>query len=1137
MGADISTIAASVPERAGNVEVGKIKKRNVIFGGITWVPRFLAITGHNLNVLKPRLVGSGYSLVGTFDLLRTRVTKEPDEHDDGATARGEVRCIKLEARVDGHGDYRLWMRLRASDDRECNEWARALRQATKPANAHQIGMERIHDALLRNGSPEERRPSSAGGGGDDDESKDESKSAVADASAAASAAAGAGAAAETHDKCKQGAGGAVGPIPFMARQVSYTIMDDEELSVQQTRTLLDARAALPSHLTEGAVRTLLAHFKWDTALLAEAWASEGGPRQLEEELHLALFTTREGDLQRDSDDEDEGAAEDDKAGEPPRGSSAKSLIDAALSKGSTPSAQPATSDGGAAEAKEAKDVTEQQQDKKEEEEKEAEEEEEDCCDICYGDWPRRDFLQLSCGHRFCKNCWKGHLTAQLTNGREAAMQASCMMDKCMVAVTDELYHICLPAREWDKVLNYRKQAFVEQNDAVRWCINPKCEAAIYWKRSHVSRNIECRCGAKFCFSCGKTPGHYPATCMQFDAWEEKHKKQDGESKLKAQQQKWFEENTKPCPGCKNPIEKNKGCNHMTCYKCKHDFCWICLGPWSTHGSQTGGYYQCNVFDDKAYKKRMKELRTQEFTGDRYTHYMRRSTAHENSGGHAATLIAKVLRNRSTASGLDLSYLIATTERVVEMREVLRWSYVFGFYLGEGIHCDYFEGLQGLLEADTEQLHELAEAPILMVDKRSVLPFPSDEALAAHKAKVAKKLELVNRTHDEFKEAIEDLLGSGVRTAPKGTGSKEPAADPEAGGGAAAAPAPSAHPTAADDRSSSGRFMGKLQSFWARVKDRGSSSSDAEASAGGGFFGLGRPNVQRWQCVLCNEWTEPPSRSKEKGADGSDELPRCRICDTPRIEGKFRERLAALQVCTLDTRPAASRSTLLRAPVALCSRGAPAATPAPLTTALPVCHHPARLRLAGDLCCEQRRAAHFGVQIRRRAGLPTVDRDEGTRGHKLAVAGGGHQLDPRAPRRHPSGIYAAAAPGIGRVARRRRRHCGGWRWGRERLAHARQQPLDVGMQRVHAAQRTQQPPLRGVPARHPALHRSSLSRMLFPVHVRLLRMYVLIPPANPRLLRFTGIFWHPKRVIISLRDKDISSVDPPPALYAYKRERC
>jgi hypothetical protein len=353
MGADISTIAASVPERAGNVEVGKIKKRNVIFGGITWVPRFLAITGHNLNVLKPRLVGSGYSLVGTFDLLRTRVTKEPDEHDDGATARGEVRCIKLEARVDGHGDYRLWMRLRASDDRECNEWARALRQATKPANTHQIGMERIHDALLRNGSPEARRPSSAGGGGDDDESKDESKSAVADASAAASAAAGVGAAAETHDECKQGAGGAVAPIPFMARQVSYTIMDDEELSVQQTRTLLDARAALPSHLTEGAVRTLLAHFKWDTALLAEAWASDGGPRQLEDELHLALFTTREGDLQRDSDDEDEDAAEEDKAGKPPM-------------------------DGGAAEAKEAKDVTEQQQDKtEEEEEKEAEEEEEE----------------------------------------------------------------------------------------------------------------------------------------------------------------------------------------------------------------------------------------------------------------------------------------------------------------------------------------------------------------------------------------------------------------------------------------------------------------------------------------------------------------------------------------------------------------------------------------------------------------------------------------------------------------------------------------------------------------------------------------------------------------------------------------
>jgi ariadne-1 len=32
---------------------------------------------------------------------------------------------------------------------------------------------------------------------------------------------------------------------------------------------------------------------------------------------------------------------------------------------------------------------------------------------------------------------------------------------------------------------------------------------------------------------------------------------------------------------------------MTCRSCKHDFCWICMGPWSDHGANTGGYYKCN----------------------------------------------------------------------------------------------------------------------------------------------------------------------------------------------------------------------------------------------------------------------------------------------------------------------------------------------------------------------------------------------------------------------------------------------------------------------------------------------------------------------------------------------------------------
>ena len=42
----------------------------------------------------------------------------------------------------------------------------------------------------------------------------------------------------------------------------------------------------------------------------------------------------------------------------------------------------------------------------------------------------------------------------------------------------------------------------------------------------------------------------------------------------SQSESWVTKNTKACPGCKAPIQKNGGCNHVTCTRCQGHFCWV-----------------------------------------------------------------------------------------------------------------------------------------------------------------------------------------------------------------------------------------------------------------------------------------------------------------------------------------------------------------------------------------------------------------------------------------------------------------------------------------------------------------------------------------------------------------------------------
>ena len=83
-------------------------------------------------------------------------------------------------------------------------------------------------------------------------------------------------------------------------------------------------------------------------------------------------------------------------------------------------------------------------------------------------------------------------------------------------------------------------------------------------------NFTCaECNERSCFNCPEL-FHLGFTCAEYQTF--LHERSD----IDAATAEWLTKNTKRCPLlCNRPIEKNKGCDHMTCILCKAEWCWLC----------------------------------------------------------------------------------------------------------------------------------------------------------------------------------------------------------------------------------------------------------------------------------------------------------------------------------------------------------------------------------------------------------------------------------------------------------------------------------------------------------------------------------------------------------------------------------
>ncbi|RVE66474.1 hypothetical protein OJAV_G00107920 [Oryzias javanicus] len=365
-----------------------------------------------------------------------------------------------------------------------------------------------------------------------------------------------------------------------------------------------------------------------------------------------------------------------------------------------------------------------------------------------------DPVDMSCGHEFCRSCWEGFLNVKIQEGD--AHNIFCPAYECYQLVPVHVIESVV-SREMDqRYLQFDIKAFVENNPAIRWCPVPRCERAVRLSRPGPgdsdphsfpllpSPAVDCGKGHLFCWEC-LGEAHEPCDCQTWRNWlqkvtEMKPEELAGVSEAyeDAANCLWLLTNSKPCANCKSPIQKNEGCNHMQCAKCKYDFCWICLEEWKKHSSSTGGYYRCTRYEviqqleeqskEMTVEAEKKHKSFQEL--DRFMHYYTRFKNHEHSykleqkllktAKEKMVQLSKAFISRE-GTPPDTRFIEDGVTELLKTRRVLKCSYPYGFFLQQGsTQKEIFELMQTDLEMVVEDLAQKVNRPYLRTPRHKII---------------------------------------------------------------------------------------------------------------------------------------------------------------------------------------------------------------------------------------------------------------------------------------------------------------------------------------------------------------------------------------------------------------------------------
>jgi len=290
------------------------------------------------------------------------------------------------------------------------------------------------------------------------------------------------------------------------------------------------------------------------------------------------------------------------------------------------------------------------------------------CIVCADFYEADEMWSLPCGHCFCTNCWKDHASLSLERGH---IRISCQQgENCMCLLPPHSVEMLCGKDTYQSLLGFVSDHQIQRSNVLTHCPNPRCSRPLYVLDMGPCSVLKClHCNFEFCKDCD-VESHAPASCDDMNKWQ----LYTGDDLM---QQRLLGPNVKKCPRCHTTIEKNEGCNHMTCQFCKHEFCWMCLEDWKTHPKN---YYDCEAYnaDTDPYLKKPDDINPQ-FLGiyhDNYIKSFKQNNSHNENKNKLLLYICKRIPETSMLKKSTIEEMVNVfLDQLYWGRRVIQWSYV------------------------------------------------------------------------------------------------------------------------------------------------------------------------------------------------------------------------------------------------------------------------------------------------------------------------------------------------------------------------------------------------------------------------------------------------------------------------------